>query len=396
MTTRDIRVRPGTRRIPFHRPSLDEREAHAVAEVLKTGWITTGERAREFERRFAGYVGASHAVALNSATAGLHVALAAEGIGPGDEVITTPYTFVATVETICYLGARPVLVDVNPTTRNIDPDAVAAAVTKKTRAIVPVHIAGLPCEMDPILEVAERHGIAVIEDAAHALPASYRGRRIGTLSRATVFSFYATKNLTTAEGGMITTEDEALAAHYRRLSLHGITSDGWKRYKLGGKWFYEVVEMGYKYNLTDVAAAMGLVQLDKLDDFDRRRQALARALHAGLAGRPELLLPSVPDHMGHAWHLYIVGIRPEACAISREMFIERLTELGVGTSVHFIPVHLHPHYGKALGYAKGDFPRAEAAFASAVSLPLYPAMDDDDVAYVVEAVGRALDTTPAP
>jgi dTDP-4-amino-4,6-dideoxygalactose transaminase len=377
------------RQVPFHRPSFDEREIRAIEEVLRSGWITTGEKAREFERRFAEYVGASHAVAVNSCTAGLHLALAAEGIGPGDEVITTPYTFVATVETICYLGARPVFADIDPATRNIDPEQVAAKITPKTRAIVPVHIAGLPCELDAIHEVAAARGIPVLEDAAHSLPASYKGRRIGALSRATAFSFYATKNLTTAEGGMLTTDDADLAARYRRLSLHGITADGWKRYRLGGKWFYEVVEMGYKYNLTDVAAAMGLVQLDKLDGFDARRHEIAKAFDERLGDLPDLALPEEPAGMRHAWHLYIVGLTDKA-RVSRDILIERLTERGVGTSVHFIPAHLHPYYATRLGHRRGDLPRAEAAFDRAISLPLYPAMTDEDVDYVASAVREAL------
>jgi perosamine synthetase len=379
------------RQVPFHRPSFDDRELKAIEEVLRSGWITTGERTREFERRFAEYVGATHAVAVNSCTAGLHLALAAEGIGAGDEVITTPYTFVATVETICYLGARPVFVDVDPATRNIDPAAIEAKITPRTRAIVPVHIAGLPCDMDPILELAAARGIPVLEDAAHSLPASYRGRRIGSISRATAFSFYATKNLTTAEGGMLTTEDADLAARYRRLSLHGITADGWKRYRLGGKWFYEVVEMGYKYNLTDIAAAMGLVQLDKLDAFDARRHEIARTFREKLSDLSDLALPVEPEHVRHAWHLYIVGLTAKA-RVSRETLIERLTERGVGTSVHFIPAHLHPYYASHLGHRRGDFPRAEAAFECAVSLPLYPAMTDEDVDYVAAAVREALES----
>ena len=390
MTTPHSPTDAAVRRIPFHRPSFDEREFSAVEDVLRSGWITTGEKAREFEEKFAVYVGAKHAVALNSCTAALHVAIAAEGIGPGDEVITTPYTFIATVEAICYLGAKPVLVDVDPVTRNIDPALIEAAVSNRTRAIVPVHIAGLPCEMDPILEIAKRRGLAVIEDAAHSLPARYKGKMVGTLSRSTAFSFYATKNLTTAEGGMLTTDDDDLAKRYRLLALHGITSDGWKRYRLGGKWFYEVVAMGYKYNLTDIAAALGIVQLEKLDAFDLRRQELARRFTARLSCRPELQLPAAPAHMHHAWHLYIVGIRPEVARVTREEFIQRMTERGIGTSVHFIPAHLHPYYGEHLDLSRGAFPKAEAAYEGAVSIPLYPAMTDDEVDYVLDGVERAL------
>ena len=388
--TRESSPTETIRQIPFHRPSLDQRDIDAVGEVLRSGWITSGPKTREFESRFAAYIGVPHAVALNSCTAALHLALAAEDLRPGDEVITTPYTFVATVEAICYLGARPVLADVDPATRNIDPAAIEDGITARTRAVVPVHIAGLPCDMDPILEIAKRHGLAVIEDAAHSLPASYRGRRIGTIGKATCFSFYATKNLTTAEGGMITTADPDLAERYRRLSLHGIDKSGWRRYEFGGSWHYEVSEMGYKYNLTDVASAIGLTQLEKLDDLDRRRHELAEAYTRQLDGLEGLGLPRSAADRRHAWHLYIVDVDSEACGVSRDDFVERLTKRGVATSVHFIPVHWHPHYAARLGYRRGDFPRAEAAFRRAVSLPLYPAMEDGDVDYVADAVRGAL------
>ena len=318
------------------------------------------------------------------------MAIAAEGIGPGDEVITTPYTFIATVESICYLGAKPVLVDVDPETRNIDPALIEAAITKRTRAIVPVHIAGLPCEMDPILEIAKRPGLAVIEDAAHSLPARYKGKMIGTLSRSTAFSFYATKNLTTAEGGMLTTDDDDLAKRYRLLALHGITSDGWKRYRLGGKWFYEVVAMGYKYNLTDIAAALGIVQLEKLDAFDVRRQELARRFTERLSQRSDRHPAVTVAHASRLAPATSWGSSPASPASTREQFIERMTERGIGTSVHFIPAHLHPYYGAHLGLSRGAFPRAEAAYDGAVSIPLYPAMSDDEVDYVLDGVERSL------
>jgi len=373
------------RHVPFFRPAFDEREYRAVEEVMRSGWITTGERAQEFERRFAEYVGAEHAVAVNSCTAALHLALAAEGIGPGDEVITSPYTFVATVEAICYLGAKPVLVDIDRATRNVDPSRIEEKITERTRAVVPIHIAGLPCEMEPILAIAKRHGLAVIEDAAHALPASYRGRRIGSVGRATAFSFYATKNLTTAEGGMITTDDPALAARYRRMALHGIDADGWKRYRKGGRWFYSVTEMGYKYNLTDIAAAIGLVQLQKLDGFDHRRQEISQQYSREFAAFPQFELPFRPQKDHHAWHLYILGIA-KGSPVSRDELIRRLTERNIATSVHFIPVHLHPYYARLLDHRTGDFPQAEAAFEGAVSLPIYPGMTAVDVERVISAV----------
>ena len=377
------------RKIPFHQPSIDERDIDAVTEVLHSGWITSGPRTREFEREFAEHVGASHAVAVNSCTAALHLALAGEDLGPGDEVITTPYTFIATVEAICYLGARPVLVDIEPVTRNIDPSAIEERITERTKAIVPVHIAGLPCDMDPILEIAERHGLAVIEDAAHSLPASYKGRSIGSIGKATCFSFYATKNLTTAEGGMVTTSNPELAERYRRMSLHGIDKSGWKRYEFGGSWFYDVQEMGYKYNLTDMAAAIGLTQLEKLDQFDRRRCEIADRYARRLHGIEGLELPHTLPDRHHAWHLYIIGVTGR-CGSSRDELIQRLSEQGVATSVHFIPVHYHSYYGRQLGYRRGEFPHAESAFQRAVSLPLYPAMADEDVDYVADAVRRIL------
>lgn len=378
-------------KLPFHRPSLDGRELEAVRKVLDSGWLTTGDRVREFEERFAAYVGARHAVAVNSCTAALHIALAAEGIGADDEVITTPYTFIATVETICYLGARPVLVDVDPVTRNIDAGRIEASISRRTRAIVPVHVAGLPCDMDEINAIAARHGIPVLDDAAHALPAAVGGRRIGTLARSTSFSFYATKNLTTGEGGMLTTDDADLAQRCRRLSLHGISKDGWQRYRSGGSWYYEVLDMGFKYNLTDIAAAIGLVQLDKLDEFDRRRQHLASYLSRRLGGRDDLAVPSSQPGKHHAWHLYIVDLDEERARVGRDEFIEGLAQRGIGTSVHFIPVHYHPHYAGVLGHPRGAFPNAERAFRRAISLPLYPAMTDDEARFLADAVDEVLD-----
>lgn len=371
--------------IPFHRPDVDEAEIEAVVETLRSGWLTTGPRVREFERRFAEEVGAPHAVAVNSGTAALHLALATLELGPGDEVLVPTMTFAATGEVVCYFGARPVLVDSEPETLNLDPGELADRVTDRTRAVIPVHFGGHPCAMDEIMQLAAEHGLAVIEDAAHGLPAAYRGRPVGSIGDFTCFSFYATKALTTGEGGMLTTADEEAAETARMLSLHGISKDAWKRYTAEGSWYYEIVRTGYKYNLTDVAAAIGLVQLDKLEAGRRRRAAIAARYSAGLADLPGARLPVSLGHVEHAWHLYPLRL-PED--VDRDRFIRRMKEAGVQTSVHFIPLHLHPFYRETFGYEAGDFPVARRAYERSVSLPLFPGMRDDEVDRVVETVRR--------
>src|SRR5262245_10968500 len=278
--------------IPFHVPSIGEEEVRAVSETLRSGWITTGPQTIKFEEEFASYVGAPHAIACCSGTAALHLAIRALGLGPDDEVITTPYTFVASTETILYVGAKPVFVDIDPHTLNIDVDAIEKAITPRTKAILPVHIAGFPCDMGRIVSIADRHGLAVLDDAAHALPATWQGRRIGSVGSATAFSFYATKNLTTGEGGMVTTADSKLAEKMRILRLHGIQGDAWKRYTKGGRWFYEVVDQGYKYNMSDIQAAMGRIQLQKLDGLDVIRQEHDHRYREALAGLPLTLQPA--------------------------------------------------------------------------------------------------------
>lgn len=375
-----------TKSLPFHLPSLDAQEAEAVCEVLQSGWITTGPKVKEFEAGFSAYVGARHAVAVNSCTAALHLALEAIGLQEGDEVIVPTLTFAATAETVLYFRATPVLVDSEPETFNLDPDAAESALSPRTKAILPVHFAGQPCRMDRITALAARRRIKVIEDAAHAFPARYQGRMIGTLSDITCFSFYATKNITTGEGGMATTESPEYADRMRMMSLHGISKDAWKRYSREGSWRYEILCPGFKYNLPDILAAIGLVQLSKSDALWTRRQELARHYTAALAATDALETPQVRPEVQHAWHLYIVLIRPGALLIGRDQVIEALKERGIGTSVHFIPLHAHPYYRDRWGYRRGDFPVTEDYFERCISLPLYPAMSDADQDLVVQAL----------
>ncbi len=376
--------------LPFSLPDIGEDEIAEVVDTLRSGWITTGPKTKEFERRFAEYVGARCAIAVNSCTGGLHVALAAAGIGPGDEVIVPTMTFCATANVVVHLGATPVVVDVEPDTLNIAPESVEAAITSATKAVMPVHLYGHPCEMGYIGEMAQAHRLLVIEDAAHAVGAQWHDRRIGTLSPATVFSFYATKNLTTAEGGMITTDDEEYAERMCIWVLHGISHDSWKRYAVGGSWYYEVSVPGFKYNLTDVQSALGLHQLVRLEAMLVRRAELARLYRAGLGDLPEVELPAAHSHIRHAWHLFPIRLRLEALRIDRAEFMEQLKAEGIGTSVHFIPLHRQPYYRDRFGLRPQDFPVADAAFERLVSLPLYTRMALHDIEDVIEAVRRVV------
>jgi UDP-4-amino-4,6-dideoxy-N-acetyl-beta-L-altrosamine transaminase len=373
--------------LPYSLPLLDEQEEQAVLEVLRSGWLTTGPKVRQFEEEFARYTGAPYAVAVNSCTAAMHLVLAAWGVEQGDEVITTPLTFCATLEAIEYVGAAPVLVDIDPDTANIDPNRIEAAITPRTRVVLPVHYGGLPCEMDAIMEIAARYQLLVLEDAAHAVGAEYKGRKIGTIGHATAFSFYATKNLTTGEGGMITTHDADLADQCRILSLHGISRDAWKRYMAAGTWYYEVQLLGYKYNMTDLQAALGICQLHKLDAMNTRRQQIATQYHRAFAEMDFLtpFPPNLPSDRTHVWHLYTILLNLEALRIDRAQFIDELKVRNIGTSVHFIPIHYHPHYAR-YGWQRGQFPNTEHYYERTLSLPLYPAMSDQDVADVIEAV----------
>ncbi len=372
--------------VPFCRPDIGEAEISEVVSAMKSGWITTGPRCERFEAAFAESVGAPWAVAVSSCTAGLHLSLEAAGVGEGDEVITTVNTFTATAASILQARAIPVLVDIDPETFNMDPALVEAAVTPRTRAILPVHIAGHPCDMDPILDTAARAGAKVIEDAAHALPSKYRGRTIGAISDLTCFSFYATKNLTTGEGGMITGSDPDLGERVRTIGYHGMSRDGWRRYRDRGAWFYQIVEHGYKYNFPDLAAAIGLKQLERLEEMQRRRREIVARYDAAFGGLEALVLPKVRPGVDHAWHLYIVRVNEAVLRIDRDELIRRLSERGSGTSGHFIPLHMHPHYQRRLGLRPEQFPVAAEVFKGVVSLPLFSAMTDEEVSFVIEAV----------
>jgi len=372
--------------VPFHVPQIDENEIRSVVETLKSGWLTTGIKVKQFEENFAQYVGCGHAIAVNSCTAALHLALEAVGIQEGDEVIVPTMTFTASAEVVLYFKARPVLVDCLPDTFNIDPDCVERAITSKTKAIIPVHFGGQPCDMEPILEIAQRHNLYIIEDAAHALPAKYHDKMVGTIGEITCFSFYATKTITTGEGGMATTENPEWAARMRMMSLHGISHDAWKRYAKEGSWYYEVLRPGFKYNLTDIGAAIGIEQLKKCGAFYAARKRIATAYDQAFADLPEIKTPQCKTDGQHAWHLYVIQLALERLKIKRDQFIEALKAQGIGTSVHFIPLHLHPYYRDTFGYTPDDFPNATRAYERIISLPIYPRMTNEDITHVIDAV----------
>jgi len=380
--------------LPFALPDTDEAEVTAVAEVIRSGWLTTGSRTRSFEAAFAERVGAKHAIAVNSCTAAMHLALEALAIKPGDKVLTTPYTFAATAEVIRYLGAHPRFVDIRPDTFDIDPEQVASVLAREPiAAILPVHVAGEPCDMVALHAIAG--GIPVVEDAAHALPAKIGERTIGALSTATCFSFYATKTLATGEGGMIATDDDALAERCRVMSLHGISRDAWKRYTAEGSWRYEILAPGFKYNLTDIASAIGLVQLGKLDAMWQRRVAIAARYDAAFADHRALQVPSRRAGNQHAWHLYMLRVHADRVSGGRDAFVEELRRRNIGASVHFIPLHLHPYYRDTYRYSPNDFPVAYREFLREVSLPIYSRMTDGDVDDVIAAVLASADALRA-
>jgi dTDP-4-amino-4,6-dideoxygalactose transaminase len=377
--------------IPFHRPSIGQEEIEAVSRVLESKWLTTGPVTHAFEHAFAGYVGAQYALAVNSCTAALQLALDAIGLAQGDEVLLPSYTFTATAEVVTYFGARPVLCDSVRGGFNIDPADVARRITPKTRAIIPVHIAGEPCNLKALHALAKEHRLHVIEDAAHALPAEFNGKRIGAVSELTAFSFYATKTITTGEGGMLTTDNEEYALRASRMRLHGISGDAWKRYSREGSWYYEVLDAGYKLNMTDIQSALGMAQLKKVDDFQSARQQIVDFYADRLSAIDELELPPAgASGNKHSWHLFIMRIRPELLGVDRATFVECLKKLGIGTSVHFIPLHLHPYYQHTYGYRSGDFPNAEDAFSRCFSLPVYPDLSWDERKRIVSAVVKVV------
>jgi dTDP-4-amino-4,6-dideoxygalactose transaminase len=371
--------------LPFSPPLIEDEEINEVIDTLRSDWITTGPKTKKFEDEFKEYFNFQSALALNSCTAALHTALVALGIGPGDEVITTPMTFCASVNVIEQVGAKPVLVDVEPDTLNIDLLKIEKDITPRTKAILPVHYSGHPVELDAINEIARRHNLFVIEDAAHALSAKYKGKFIGSTNNPVCFSFYATKNLTTAEGGMLTGEPEFIEKA-RIISLHGMSRDAWKRYSKEGSWYYEVVFPGFKYNMTDIQASLGLWQLKKLERFQNRRREIVKMYNEAFSNEEALELPLERPHVEHAWHLYVIRLNLNALRIGRNEFIDELNKRNIGTSVHFIPIHLHPYYKDKYGFKPEDFPIAYYNYLRVISLPLCPKLTDQDVNDVIEAV----------
>jgi dTDP-4-amino-4,6-dideoxygalactose transaminase len=374
--------------VPFHRASVGEQEARAASEVIRSGWLTMGPRTFEFEEKFANYVGARYAVAVSTGTAALHLALEAAGVHAGDEVLLPTTTFTATAEAVIYLGARPVLVDIDPVTMNLDPADAAQRITPKTKAIIPVHFAGQPCDMQRIHLLARMHNLRVIEDAAHALPAEYQRKRVGEISEFTCFSFYATKTLTTGEGGMITTGNALAAERMRLMRLHGIEHDAWKRYRADGGWHYNVLQSGFKYNLTDIQSAIGLVQLAKCDVMRKARQFIAERYSKAFSAFVELLIPAVLPDRGSSYHLYVLRLRLDLLTKDRNSFIQELQSRGVACSVHFIPLHMHPYYQQEYGYRMGQFPRAEREYQACLSLPIYPDMTEEEIRWVIRSVSE--------
>ncbi len=415
--------------LPFSLPLIEDEEIQEIFDTLKTGWITTGPKVKRFEEEFAKYIGCKHAIAVNSCTAALHLALEAVGIQEGDEVITSPMTFAATAEVIRYFNAKPIFIDIDPVTMNIDVSKLKEFLESTSnpapntlyltthsslpKAIIPVHYAGYPCDMDAIMRLAKSYELRVIEDAAHAFPAFYNGKLIGTVGDITCFSFYATKNITTGEGGMITTDNDEWAERMRVMSLHGISKDAWKRYTAEGSWYYEIIAPGYKYNLTDIAAALGLAQLRKVDKLWRRRTEIATMyneafrdvveLETPILGNEERKIRGYEDETKtvrhnlstsqlpnfgtkHSWHLYVIKLNLEYLKIDRDQFINELKDRGIGTSVHFIPLHIHPYYRDTYGYKQEDFPVAYETYKRIISLPIYPKMTDGDVERVINAV----------
>lgn len=374
--------------LPFALPDIGEEEITEVVDSLRSGWLTTGPKVKRFESEFSAYMGSGlEAVAVNSATAGLHLALEACGIGPGDEVIVPTYTFTATAEVVRYLGAHPVFVDIDPETMNMDVGQLNRTMTPRTRAIIPVHFAGMACDMDTILRFANQNGLKVIEDAAHALPSTWNGKRIGTLnSDATVFSFYATKPLATGEGGMIVTREPGIAERCRIMRLHGINRDVFDRYVSNKPaWYYEVVAPGFKYNMGDLAAAIGIHQLKKLEAFQRKREKLAESYDDAFSNLPVILPPKPNAGDKHGWHLYVIRLKDDA-RIRRDDFIQAMSDRGIGCSVHFIPLHMHPYWRDTYRLRPEDYPQALDAYQRAVSLPIYTRMTDEDQKRVINAV----------
>lgn len=373
--------------IPLAIPDIGQNEIKNVVHCLKSGWLTTGNLNFKFEKLLEDYLNAKEVICLDSCTSALHLSLVASGIGRGDEVITTPFTFAATANVIVHCGAKPIFCDINRDTYNIDPAQILEKITRRTRAIIPVHFAGYPCDLEYIYRIADKYGLRIIEDAAHALGSITNGRKIGSFPGITCFSFYATKNITTGEGGCVALHDKKLAAKIRALRFHGISKDAWKRYAKGGRWRYDVVEAGYKNNMTDLLAGIGIAQIKRVEGFIKARQRISDIYQSAFSNLRGLKTPVAKENMRHAWHLYACLIDKKQFGMSRDRFIIYMDKSNIGTSVHYIPLHLHSFYKKRYGYRKGDFPVAEEIGEGIVSLPLYTRMTNQEVNRVICTVG---------
>ncbi|MEG0308369.1 MAG: DegT/DnrJ/EryC1/StrS aminotransferase family protein [Clostridium sp.] len=378
--------------LPYAIPLIDDNDINEVVDTLKSGWVAKGPRTIEFEKNFAEYTGAKYAIAMNSATAALHIALIAAGVKAGDEVITTPMTFAATANTIIHAGATPVFVDIDPVTFCIDADKIEEKITDKTKAIVPVHYTGHACDMDKIRDIAKRHNLFISEDAAHAVETFYKGDLIGKNGDCACFSFYATKNICTGEGGMLTTNREDIAEKARVLSTHGMSKAAWNRYGKGGAWRYDIEYPGHKYNMFDIQAALAKTQMEKLDYMQDVRKHIVDKYTEAFKNLDGVKIPEVAEYTTHSWHLYVLRLDLGKLTIDRDKFIELMGEANIGTSVHFIPVHLMSYYRETYGYSEGDFPVAESYFDTIVSLPLYPKMTEVDTQDVINAVTEIINT----
>lgn len=375
--------------LPFSRPFIGEEEKAEVIAAMESGWLSTGPRTRQFENEIGKYLGARNAIALSSCTAGLHVALVAAKIGPGDEVITSPFTFVSTANVILQTGAKPVFADIRGDTYNISVKEIGEKITPKTRAIIPVHYGGQPCDMDEIMDLARARNLLVIEDAATAIGAKYKGKFMGSWDdRIAVFSFYANKTMTTGEGGMLATGRDDIAESVRTLRLHGMTRDAWKRYSAAGSWYFEVDAPGFKYNMTDIQGALGLCQLKRLEWFIERREAICKQYDKAFSALEEIVTPCISSYVRSSRYLYPILVKRDKVKIDRNSIIEALKAENIGSSVHYIPVHFHPYYQEKLGYRHGDYPITESVFDQLISLPLFPLMKDRDVQDVITAVQR--------
>ena len=375
--------------LQFAQASLDDNEFEEMVDTLKSGWLTYGPKSIRFEKLFSDYIGVKNSIAVNSCTSGLHLSLLALGIGPGDEVITTDLTFVATCEVILHVGATPILVDIDDTF-NIDITKIEKVITDKTKAIIPVHFGGQPCQMDEILKIKKKYNISIIEDAAHASGSKYKDQKIGQIGDVTIFSFYANKNMTTGEGGIVTTNNSKIAEKVRTLSLHGISKDAWSRFSEKGKWYYEVTELGYKYNFTDIQASLGIHQLDKLDSFNAKRSNIAEKYTTSFTNNNVIKMPRQINHIINSWHLFPVIIEFTKLSIGRDFFIKALEAEGIKTSVHYVPIHMQPFYKIKYSFLDNDYPIALNYYKNIISLPIYPDMDNKDTNSVIKAVNKII------